>query len=446
MKLKLPPKVIYILDTLRRHGYEAYVVGGCVRDLILARNPDDFDITTSARPQEVKACFRRTVDTGIRHGTVTVMLEEQGFEVTTYRIDGKYSDGRHPDEVRFTRSLIDDLQRRDFTINAMAYDDEEGLIDYYGGMGDLQKKVIRCVGRPDERFEEDALRVMRAVRFAAQLGFSVDPLTGAAAKRHAPQLEKVSAERIRVELMKLLTSPHPETFGQLYELGITNVILPEFDICMKTEQNSKHHMYNVGVHTIKAMCEITNTPVLRLTMLLHDFGKPSMRTTDEKGQDHFKGHSRKSAQMADGILRRLKFDNDTRKQVVNLIRWHDLHPKAEPAEVRRAIFLIGRDQFENYLAVQWADNMAKSEYRREEKQRRVVDVYNLYKEIIMRGDCLSVGELAIDGNDLKEMGLDGPVVGEALRACLDRVLEDPENNDRTFLLEVAKYYAETGHT
>ena len=418
-------------------------MGGCVRDLVLARTPNDFDITTSARPEEIKACFRRTIDTGIRHGTVTVMLEEQGFEVTTYRVDGAYSDGRHPDEVHFTRSLIDDLKRRDFTINAMAYGETEGLVDYYGGMRDLQKKVVRCVGRPDERFEEDSLRVMRAVRFAAQLGFTIEPLTAEAAKRHAPQLERVSAERIREELMKLITSPHPETFGQLYELGITSVILPEFDLCMKTEQNTKHHLYNVGVHTVKSMCEITNSPALRLTMLLHDLGKPMSRTTDESGTDHFKGHAAKSARIANEILRRLKFDNNMRKRVVQLVRWHDLRPKPRPEEVRKAICIIGRELFEDYLAVQWADNMAKSEYRRDEKLQRIVDVFNLYREIIKRGDCLSVAELAIDGNDLLELGIKGPAVGEVLKACLDTVLQDPGNNNRTFLLEVAKDAAGT---
>jgi tRNA nucleotidyltransferase (CCA-adding enzyme) len=435
MRLKLPIKVAYILDILKRHGFEAYAVGGCVRDSILARDPDDWDITTSAKPEQVKRCFRRTIDTGIQHGTVTVMLEEDGFEVTTYRIDGTYSDGRHPDQVTFTPNLEDDLMRRDFTINAMAYNEEEGLVDLFGGMRDLQKKVIRCVGRPDERFDEDALRIMRAVRFAAQLGFSIDPDTRLAVKRHAQYLTHVSAERIRVELMKLLVSPNPKMFLDLYLLGITGVILPEFDRCMETQQNSKHHRYNVGEHTIRAMCAVPEDSILRLTMLLHDFGKPAQKRTDERGRDHFKGHAEKSAEMAEVILRRLKFDNDTRKKVVHLVRWHDFRPAVNEPEVRRAIHLIGKENFEDYLAVQWADNSAKSEYKLEEKQKRVQDVYDLYKKITARGDCLTVRELALSGEDLLQMGLRGPAVGEALNAALEDVLEDPAKN-RTEVLKM----------
>ena len=396
MRLKLPPKVTYILDILKRHGHEAYAVGGCVRDSILAREPDDWDITTSARPEEVKRCFKRTIDTGIAHGTVTVMLEQDAFEVTTYRIDGTYSDGRHPDTVTFTPNLADDLMRRDFTINAMAYNDDEGLVDLYGGMQDLQKKRIRCVGKPDERFEEDALRVMRAVRFAAQLGFAIDPATEAAIRRHAPHLDCVSAERIRVELMKLLVSPHPEMMVNLYDLHITRVILPEFDACMETPQNNRHPMYNVGSHT-------------------------------EEG-----------ARMAETILRRLKFDNDTRKKTVNLIRWHDLRPRPVPPDVRRAVCIVGRDAFEDYLSVQWADNMAKSEYHREKKLQRIVDVYNVYREILARGDCLSVKELAVDGTDMLNLGFQGPEVGEVLNEALAEVLADPEKNDRAYLLAFAE--------
>ena len=415
-----------------------------MRDSILMRTPDDWDITTSAKPEQVKRCFRRTVDTGIRHGTVTVMLEEDAFEVTTYRIDGDYSDGRHPDKVIFTPDLAEDLRRRDFTINAMAYNDDAGLIDLYGGMQDLQRKRIRCVGEPDERFDEDALRVMRAVRFAAQLGFSIEPETALAVGRHAAHLDCVSAERIQTELMKLLVSPHPEMIRELCELGITAVILPEFDTAMATEQHSKHHMYTVGEHTIRAMCEVPGDRILRLTMLLHDLGKPKMKKTDQKGFDHFKGHAAVSAEMAETILRRLKFDNDTRKKVVNLVRWHDLRPAPEPSSVRRAICTVGRDAFEDYLAVQWADNEAKSPYKHDEKQQLVRDVYEIYKEIIARGDCLSVRDLAVNGSDMKALGIEGPSVGRTLKACLDQVLLDPEKNNRGYLLGYAERFKAGG--
>ncbi len=438
MLLKLPAKVKTILDVLHTKGYEAYAVGGCVRDSILAREPDDWDITTSAKPMQVKECFRRTVDTGIQHGTVTVMLGDDGFEVTTYRIDGDYSDGRHPDSVAFTTELAEDLRRRDFTINAMAYNEEEGLVDLYDGMGDLQRKVIRCVGDPDERFDEDALRILRAVRFAAQLNFRIDAATMAAISRHREYLKQVSAERIQVEIVKLLVSDHPQRWEDLYELGITKVILPEFDRCMDTPQHTPYHLDTVGVHTLKALCAIPNSKVLRLTMLLHDIGKPETRWTDSLGRDHFKGHAEIGATMANGILRRLKFDNDTRKRVVNLIRYHDLRPDNDPADIRRCMYAIGPDQFEDELAVWWADNMAKSNYKKEENLNRVNQVYEGYKQIIANGDCLRIRDLAINGNDLTAMGIRGKEIGEILEASLLSVLKDPQLNDRELLLLYAQ--------
>lgn len=280
MTINIPQKAAQILKTLNAAGYEAYVVGGCVRDSILDRVPGDWDITTSALPEQVKELFHRTVDTGIQHGTVTVMMGKEGFEVTTYRVDGEYHDGRHPDAVTFTRSLEEDLKRRDFTINAMAYHPEHGLVDLFGGMEDINGKIIRCVGDPVERFTEDALRMLRAVRFSAQLGFTVEENTKAALARMSGNLEHVSAERIQTELVKLLVSDHPEKIQDAYELGITKVILPEFDAMMETTQETLHHCYNVGEHTIHALMNIPADKVLRLTMLFHDTGKPARKTVD----------------------------------------------------------------------------------------------------------------------------------------------------------------------
>lgn len=321
MKIKMPPSVNMVIDSLHAKGFEAYAVGGCVRDTILAREPDDWDITTSASPQQVKEIFDRTVDTGLEHGTVTVLAGSGAHEVTTYRIDGEYEDGRHPKEVVFTSSLAEDLRRRDFTINAMAYNNEEGLVDLFDGIRDLQRKVIRCVGNPTERFSEDALRILRALRFSAQLGFKLDPATLDAIIALAPTLEKISAERIRVELNKLLISKRPEYMEAVYEAGITKIVLPEFDELMKTPQNNPHHCYNVGEHTIAALQHVPADPILRWTMLLHDIAKPACRTTDEAGIDHFKGHAPAGEKMAKAILRRLKFDNETIRQVAALIRW-----------------------------------------------------------------------------------------------------------------------------
>ena len=311
IKILLPEKVNMIIHTIQAAGFEAYAVGGCVRDSILGRVPDDWDITTSAKPEDIKKLFKRTIDTGIEHGTVTVMLEAEGFEVTTYRIDGEYEDSRHPKEVTFTSNLREDLRRRDFTINAMAYNDEVGLVDIFEGISDIEKKIIRCVGDAKERFTEDALRMMRAVRFSAQLGYSIDEGTKEAIKELAPTLKKISAERVQVELVKLVTSNNPDYLKIAYETKITAIVLPEFDLCMETEQKNPHHMYSVGEHTLWSMKYVERDKVLRLAMLFHDMGKPEAITTDDKGIHHFHGHNELSSQITREVLRRLRFDNDT---------------------------------------------------------------------------------------------------------------------------------------
>ena len=279
MLIHLPEDVKAILHTLQEAGYEAYAVGGCIRDSLLGRRPDDWDITTSAKPQETKALFGKTIDTGIQHGTVTVMRHGRGYEVTTYRVDGEYEDGRHPKEVTFTASLKEDLRRRDFTVNAMAYNEKDGLVDLFGGRQDLEQKIIRCVGEANERFEEDALRIMRAVRFSAQLGFSIEERTKEAIRGHAERLRQVSAERIQVELTKLVISPNPDFLRIAWETGITAVVLPEFDRLMEQPQNNPHHCWNVGEHTLNSLCQVEADKVLRLTMLLHDMGKPACRSS-----------------------------------------------------------------------------------------------------------------------------------------------------------------------
>ena len=305
MKLTIPSNAEKILHILEENGYEAYVVGGCVRDSILGRNPNDWDITTSASPQQVKELFQRTVDTGLQHGTVTVLMDKEGYEVTTYRVDGDYEDGRHPKQVMFTSSLEEDLKRRDFTINAMAYHPERGLVDLFHGMEDMEHKIVRCVGDPMERFHEDALRILRAVRFSAQLGFTIEEKTKAGIQALAPNLKCVSAERIQTELVKLLVSPHPDYLRVAYETGITREFLPEFDACMETEQNTPHHCYTVGEHILHGLLLVRPDKVLRLTMLLHDIAKPVMRKTDENGRDHFKMHAPEGEKMAKSIHRRL---------------------------------------------------------------------------------------------------------------------------------------------
>lgn len=438
MHFEIPKKVEIIINTLEEAGFEAYAVGGCVRDALLGRTPNDWDITTSAKPEQVKVLFHRTVDTGIAHGTVTVLLEKDGFEVTTYRVDGEYEDGRHPKEVTFTASLEEDLKRRDFTINAMAYNPKKGLVDLFEGQKDLEDKVIRCVGDPLERFTEDALRIMRAVRFSAQLGFSLEENTRKALSVLAPNLKHVSAERIQVELVKLLVSPHPDYLRTAYEAGITKEFLPEFDRCMETTQNTPHHCYSVGEHILHSLLYVKEDKVLRLTMLLHDIGKPVVRTTDKNGRDHFKMHAPEGEKMAKGILRRLKFDNDTIGKVCRLIRWHDLRPTPEMADVRKAMNVIGEDIFPMWMEVQYADNQAKSDYRRLEKEARQAGVRKSWEVITREEQCVSLKKLAVTGSDLIAAGMKpGKEIGNTLNALLELVLENPEKNTKQTLLACA---------
>lgn len=433
--VSLPGKVKVILSRLEKAGFEAYAVGGCVRDSILGRVPDDWDITTSAKPEQVKEVFGRTVDTGIKHGTVTVLMDHEGFEVTTFRIDGEYSDGRHPDEVAFTASLKEDVRRRDFTINAMAYSDRTGLIDYFGGVQDIHNGLIRAVGDPDRRFTEDALRIMRAVRFSAQLNYRIEEKTLEAVRRHAPNLAKISAERIRVELQKLLVSDHPDRLRLLYSTGITDVILPEFSLCMKTPQNNPHHCYTVGEHIIHAVEHVRADPVLRLTMLLHDIMKPACRTTDEKGIDHFYGHVQKSADQAVLILRRLKYDNRTIHDVKILVAGHDDSIAPDPYTVRKTIVRVGEDLFPLLLEVKEADISAQSDYHIEEKRENLAAVRAVYQGILDRGDCLNLKTMAVHGDDLIRGGVrSGKEIGEILKMMFADVLRYPEHNDRNYLM------------
>lgn len=439
-KIRMPENANRIIHTLQEAGYEAYIVGGCVRDAVLGKEPDDWDITTSAKPEEVKALFHRTIDTGIAHGTVTVMFGKEGYEVTTYRVDGKYEDHRRPTSVTFTASLIEDMKRRDFTINAMAYNDEEGIVDHFDGVGDLERRIIRCVGEPKERFDEDALRILRAVRFAAQLDFSIEERTKEAIHNQAVFLKDISAERIQVELTKLLVSRHPERLRTAYELGVTAVVLPEFDRMMETPQNNKHHMYNVGEHTLRVVQEVPAVKVLRWAALLHDVAKPITKTTDEKG-DHFYGHNEVGEKMAEAILQRLKFDNATIARVKRLVFWHDYGMGQTPTlrSFRKSLSKMGADLFEDYTYIKRADTLAQSQYKQEEKLKNLEVLKGYYKEIQEQQQCLTLKDLALTGKDLMEYGMKpGKEMGIMLHYLLECVLENPEWNTRDALLDVVQ--------
>lgn len=457
MRIELPENVECILNRLIENGYEAYIVGGCVRDSILGKAPQDFDITTNAKPAAVKELFKRTIDTGILHGTVTVMIENQGYEVTTYRIDGEYEDNRRPKSVEFTSDLMEDLRRRDFTINAMAYNREEGLIDSFQGLNDLKKGIIRSVGDADSRFQEDALRILRGVRFSAQLDFEIEDETKEAMKRNSPLLKNISAERIRVELDKLLVSDNPDKLVDAYYLGITNIIFPEFDHMMETNQNNPHHIYNVGIHSLKAAEYIKRDDLLRkepdLTtgekekyfhclrwgMLLHDVGKPVTKTTGEDGYDHFYGHHAKGAIIGKEILQRLKFDNDTIDMVTKLIRWHEADFSMTPQSIRRQMNKMGTVITKLYFEMKKADIMAQSPGTRNEKLQKLELSHKIYEEVVEKGECVNLKMLAVNGRDLIGLGYKpGITLGHTLNYLLQEVIKDPSLNEKEALLTLAK--------
>lgn len=441
VKIQIPDSVQFIIQTIEEAGFEAYAVGGCVRDSILGRVPDDWDITTSAKPEDVKRLFRHTIDTGIQHGTVTILIKKECYEVTTYRIDGEYEDNRHPKEVNFTPLLSEDLKRRDFTINAMAYNEKSGLVDLFGGQEDLKSGIIRCVGEPRERFKEDALRIMRAVRFSAQLGYEIEERTTEAIKELAHTLERISVERIQVELVKLLISDHPEYVLKLYELGLTKVFLPEFDVMMETPQNNPHHLYSVGMHTIKAMQLVSNDKLLRLTMLLHDVGKPLTRSTDDKGIDHFHAHPLEGSAIAKKVLKRLRFDNETIDRVSLLVLYHDYGNavSATPAFTRKFINKVRMKNFPLLLEIKKADVMAQSDLLRDEKLEKLELLRASYEEVVEQGMCISLKFLAVTGDDLIKAGMKpGQELGRTLNDLLEVVLENPDMNSKESLMELVK--------
>ena len=441
-RIDMPENANRIIHTLQDAGYEAYIVGGCVRDAVLGKEPDDWDITTSAKPMEVKSLFDRTIDTGLLHGTVTVMFGREGYEVTTYRVDGKYEDHRRPNSVTFTGNLIEDMKRRDFTINAMAYNDDDGIVDHFHGIKDLDAHIIRCVGEPSERFDEDALRILRALRFSAQLDFEIDERTKEAIRNQAQYLKDISAERIAVELTKLLMSDNPERLVTAYELGVTKIVLPEFDTMMETPQVNKHHAYNVGEHTVRVIKEVPKDKALRWAALLHDVAKPLTHTNDGVS-DHFYGHNEKGVEIAGRVLKRLKFDNATIDRVKRLVYWHDYGMKEMPKirSFRRALNKMGADLFEDFAYIKRADILAQSDYKRSEKLEKLEGLKEYYREIVEKKQCVTVKELAVTGKDLIAMGMEpGPGIGEVLNKLLDRVLDEPELNEREKLMEIAKEY------
>ncbi|MBQ4521640.1 MAG: CCA tRNA nucleotidyltransferase [Lachnospiraceae bacterium] len=440
MKINIPEHAKKIINVLEQAGFEAYVVGGCVRDSLLKKEPKDWDITTSAKPEQVKELFLRTIDTGIQHGTVTVMMDKVGYEVTTYREDGEYKDHRRPMGVTFTSHLKDDLKRRDFTINAMAYNDTEGLVDLFGGKEDLNRGILRCVGEAKDRFDEDALRILRALRFSAQLNFELDEKTKEAMREKCGFLEDISAERIQVELTKLLVSDHPEKLLTGYELGITKVILPEFDAMMETPQNHPYHCCNVGMHTMEVVKNIEAEPILRWAALLHDVAKPKCRTQDEEGLDHFYGHNMLGEKMAAEIIKRMKLDNHTLHDVCTLVQHHDdrFQLPIRKSALKRKLNKIGPELFLELLKLNKADSLGQAPKTWNEKDEYLKQVRTAYDEVIKEQECFSLKDLAVSGADLIAAGIKpGKEMGKLLNELLEEVMVHPEKNEKQKLLDMA---------
>ncbi|EHJ25291.1 tRNA nucleotidyltransferase/poly(A) polymerase family protein [Clostridioides difficile 050-P50-2011] len=438
INIEIPKKVDYIIKELETNGYEAYVVGGCVRDCLLERIPNDWDITTNARPEAVVELFKKTIPTGIQHGTVTVMIEHEPFEVTTYRIDGNYSDGRHPDSIEFTNNIVKDLSRRDFTINSIAYNSKTGLVDPFNGYEDIQNKYIRCVGNPVDRFEEDALRMLRAVRFSAQLNFKIAEGTKQSIHKKADLIKNVSIERIQTEFNKILVSDSSK-LNLLKSTGLLKFIIPEICELEDVIQHNPYHIYDVQKHTLIATEVIEDELYLKLTMLFHDLGKKVTKTTDKNGVDHFYTHSRESVKIAKKILRRLKYDNYTINKVLILIQYHDYRIEPKRKIIKKLLNkLEDVELFEDLIKVNWADTLAKNPKYAKQKILNLIECEKEFKHIINQKECFNLKDLAINGKDLISIGIKpGKDIGHILNKMLEIVINNPELNEKEILKEKA---------
>lgn len=434
---RIPEAVKSVLCRLTDAGYEAWCVGGCVRDLLLRREPGDWDVTTSALPEETLALFgERAVPTGLQHGTVTVRTDIGHVEVTTYRTDGIYGDCRHPDSVEFACSIEEDLARRDFTVNAIAMDASGEIYDPMNGLADLTARCLRCVGEPDRRFGEDALRILRGLRFASVLGFSIERKTAESIHRNRELLCLIAAERIRVELDKLLCGTGVEAILRDYP-DVLGVFLPEILAAVGFPQNSRYHCYDVWEHTIHAVAAVPRDPLLRMAVLLHDLGKPACYSVDDAGCGHFYGHPKVSCELAAAVLNRLKYDNESKRIILALVERHDWPIPQTEKGVSRALRLLGEDTLRRLLAIKRADNLAQSpDYRY--RQREIGLLERLLDDLMKAGACFSLKQLAVNGTDLMELGFRGKEIGIELDRLLSDVVDGVLQNDRYVLMKSAE--------
>lgn len=437
-----------IISVLSAAGYKAYFVGGCVRDFFMRRPFNDIDIASSSTPIETEtalsaACIR-CIETGIKHGMVTAIINGESFEITTFRSDGEYKDNRHPENVSFVTDVKTDLARRDFTVNAMAYNENDGLVDVFGGIDDINNKIIRCVGNPDKRFNEDALRIIRALRFSSVLGFEIEENTQKSIFKNKDLLKNIAAERIFVELKKLLCGDNAESVLLKYKEVIA-VVVPELAPCFDFAQNTKWHLYDVYTHIVKSVGFSPKTDYMRLTLLLHDIGKPYCLKVDDRGVDHFKGHQEKGAFLAERALRRLKCDNATLKKVVTLISVHDEKIYLDSKSIKYWLRRLGDSATLDFLDVKIADmeshNLEFAGHEVEELER----IKQKAIEIINSGEPYRISDLKIRGNDLISVGISGKSISDALNYLVEKVSDDKSLNDKNTLLKMAKDFDAQTH-
>ena len=439
--MELPRDVSGLIARLEQAGFSAYAVGGCVRDTLLSLRPNDWDLCTSARPEEMQQVFRgeHLVETGLKHGTLTVVLQHVPYEITTFRTDGAYTDHRHPDSVTFVSDVSGDLARRDFTVNAMAYSPRTGLVDLFGGRRDLENRIIRCVGTPADRFREDALRILRALRFAAVYDFSLDPETDQALRRLAPTLKSVAAERIRSELFRLLCGPGAGRILRAYP-DVLSVIIPEIGPMVGYDQRNHHHHFDLWEHTVQAVENVPPEADLRLTMLLHDTGKPAVCTMDDRGEAHYRGHQAVSAAIAERVTDDLRCDRKTRDRVIRLVRTHDIPLRTDSGAVNldrsfllRRLNRFGEEDLRALILIHRADRIATGHSPREREDRRMAERLAALDALLAERPCFTLKDLAVNGNDLKALGLKGPAIGDALKQLLEAVMDGKVANEKAQL-------------
>ena len=447
LTIRLPADVAALLAMLRDAGFPAYTVGGCVRDVLLGITPHDWDICTSALPDQMQQVFKdlHTVETGLKHGTLTVVVNHVPYEITTFRVDGEYTDHRHPDSVSFVDNIAEDLSRRDFTVNAMAWSPSSGLVDLFGGREDLAAGVIRCVGDPALRFDEDALRILRALRFASVYDFSIDPATDAAARKLAPSLHGVTGERIREELLKLLCGKGVGRILRAYP-DVLSEIIPEIRPMIGYDQQNHHHSYDLWEHTVRAVENVPAEADFRLAMLLHDTGKPIVRTTDEHGEGHYKGHQAVSAEIAERAADALRLDNATRDRVILMVRYHDIPLRTETGEINlnrsfllRKLNRFGEKDLRALIRIHRADRIATGYSSPEREDRRMMERLDALDALLAEQPCFTLKDLAVNGRDLQAEGLRGKEIGETLQRLLEAVMDGTLENTRDVLLQAVHH-------